>query len=184
MVYHYAARKSQQRSLKKVVTEKIQCNTEIVGLLGLTESTCTGFASELRHEVLKRGSTLYKYNYSNSKRARRHFWLSDNLQSLIWGKSRDDYSGEVDLRDVIGIVYGTLTTTFKDAKREAAKRNDVMPDKPWNCFSLLQAERTVDLSCIGDAQTEFWFMGLQRCIFQCRTDMTVFSTMNARRSCV
>ena len=135
-------------------------------------------------EVLKRGSTLFKYNYSNSKRARRHFWLSNDLQSLIWGKSRDDYSGEVDLRDVIGIVYGPLTTTFKDAKREAAKRNDVMPDKPWNCFSLLQAERTVDLSCIGDAQTEFWFMGLQRCIFQCRTDMTVFSTMNARRSCV
>ena len=96
-------------------------------------------------------------------------------QSLIWGKSRDDYSGEVDLRDVIGIVYGTLTTTFKDAKREAARRNDVMPDKPWNCFSLLQAERTVDLACIGDAQTEFWFMGLQRCIFQCRTDMTVAS---------
>ena len=50
-----------------------------------------------------------------------------------------------------------------------------MPDKPWNCFSLLQAERTVDLACIGDAQTEFWFMGLQRCIFQCRTDMTVAS---------
>jgi hypothetical protein len=126
-------------------------------------------------EVLKRGSTLFKYNYSNSKRARRHFWLSNDLQSLIWGKSRDDYSGEVDLRDVIGIVYGPLTTTFKDAKREAAKRNDVMPDKPWNCFSLLQAERTVDLACIGDAQTEFWFMGLQRCIFEYRTDMTVAS---------
>ena len=44
---------------------------------------------------------------------------------MIWGKSRDDYSGEVDLRDVIGIVYGTLTTTFKDARKKALSQTGV-----------------------------------------------------------
>merc|ERR1719399_1594267 len=41
-------------------------------------------------ELLKQGAQLIKYNYSNYKRTRRLFWISDAGDELRWGKVKSD----------------------------------------------------------------------------------------------
>merc|ERR1711907_716676 len=67
-----------------------------------------------RHvERLQEGSSLYKYNYSNSKRMRRHFWVNDEGTEVRWAKAKctDDFQ-KVELAECIGMIYGPMTTTF------------------------------------------------------------------------
>ncbi|CAD7943719.1 unnamed protein product [Amoebophrya sp. A25] len=105
-------------------------------------------------ELLRNGAQLVKYNYSNYKRTRRLFWISDNGDELRWGKQKSltDYS-KVDLRDCIGIIYGPVTTTF-------VRCQETGKDAPYCCFSLLFMGRTLDLASYGD-MINIWFLGLQ-----------------------
>mmetsp|Transcript_2435 Transcript_2435/g.5447 ORF Transcript_2435/g.5447 Transcript_2435/m.5447 type:complete len:928 (+) Transcript_2435:38-2821(+) len=111
--------------------------------------------------LMRNGTAMFKYNYSNSKRMRRQFWISEAGSELCWGKAKTDEDAKdvskVDLRDCIGIIYGPMTTTFV---RCAARRED----PAWACFSLLFMGRTLDLACVGDTQVRAWFHGLQRLI--------------------
>eukprot|EP00971_Amphidinium_carterae_P025788 508851-Amphidinium_carterae.1 len=108
-------------------------------------------ASELKQaekhvQVLAQGTTAYKYNYSNSKRMRRMFWIESAGPELCWAKSKGDPKADdaqrVDLKDCIGLVYGPATTTFK--------RCLTLEDPSWCCFSLLFGDRTLDMSVPPD----------------------------------
>jgi kinesin family protein C2/C3 len=101
---------------------------------------------------LKDGCTAYKYNYSNSKRMRRHFWVDEANVELCWGKSRSDEPQTISLAEAVGIIYGPLTTTFM--------RITAPEDPAWCCFSLLFPDRTLDMAVPGD-HIEKWFLGLQ-----------------------
>lgn len=101
---------------------------------------------------LATGCTAYKYNYSNSKRMRRHFWIDEARVELCWGKSRSDEPQNIDLKDCVGIIYGPMTTTFQ--------RSNALEDPPWCCFSLLFPDRTMDLAVPGE-HIQKWFLGLQ-----------------------
>mmetsp|Transcript_66089 Transcript_66089/g.158077 ORF Transcript_66089/g.158077 Transcript_66089/m.158077 type:complete len:970 (+) Transcript_66089:62-2971(+) len=107
-------------------------------------------------QVLQQGTTAYKYNYSNSKRMRRTFWIEDAGPELCWAKSKSDPKADdvqrVDLKDCVGIVFGPATTTFK--------RCATLEDPAWCCFSLLFGDRTLDMSVPAD-YVDQWFLGLQ-----------------------
>jgi len=115
--------------------------------------------SRARWEFLQQGCTAYKYNYSNSKRMRRHFWIVEENVELCWGKSRNDEPQTMALTDCVGIIYGPLTTTFQQAKRCNA-----LEDAPWCCFSLLFKDRTLDLA-VSPEHIGKWFLGLQDLLF-------------------
>eukprot|EP00927_Polykrikos_kofoidii_P072467 TRINITY_DN68582_c0_g1_i1.p1 TRINITY_DN68582_c0_g1~~TRINITY_DN68582_c0_g1_i1.p1 ORF type:complete len:1006 (-),score=223.59 TRINITY_DN68582_c0_g1_i1:51-3068(-) len=109
-------------------------------------------------QFLSQGCTAYKYNYSNSKRMRRHFWIDEARAELCWGKSRSEEPQTMDLKDSVGIIYGAMTTTFQ--------RCVVLEDSPWCCFSLLFPDRTLDLAVPNDELAERWFFGLQHLLLQ------------------
>jgi len=106
-------------------------------------------------ERLQTGAPLYKYNYSNSKRTRRQFWITKDGTELCWAKKRDDdeYS-RIYISECIGIIYGPMTTTFV--------RCQSIDDPAHCCFSLLFMGRTLDLATPGgDDWVAAWFLGLQ-----------------------
>ncbi|KAF4677944.1 hypothetical protein FOL47_008048 [Perkinsus chesapeaki] len=91
---------------------------------------------------------LAKYNYSNSQRTRRLFWVSKDLTRLCWRGHRSghailhpaaDYQN-VSLSEVVAIVHGPKSTTFRKC--------EVLSDPPWYCFSLLLKDRTLDLAVL------------------------------------
>lgn len=104
-------------------------------------------------QILTEGGTAYKYNYSNSKRMRRHFWVDLQKVELCWSKAKSE--GEepqmMSLRDSVGLIYGPMTTTFQ--------RCESLEDLPWTCFSILFSDRTLDMAV--PSQMESWFLGLQ-----------------------
>lgn len=108
-------------------------------------------------EHIYSGSTMHKYNYSNSKRSRRFFWVQKD--ELCWGRAKTDSEVQnVNLKECLGIVYGPMTTTFQ--------RCDHREDPDWACFSLLFTGRTLDLAVAGDLQIHAWLLGLQHLISQ------------------
>eukprot|EP00929_Paragymnodinium_shiwhaense_P076223 TRINITY_DN3914_c0_g1_i1.p1 TRINITY_DN3914_c0_g1~~TRINITY_DN3914_c0_g1_i1.p1 ORF type:complete len:955 (+),score=220.17 TRINITY_DN3914_c0_g1_i1:155-3019(+) len=106
--------------------------------------------------LLENGCTMHKYNYSNSKRSRRYFWVSDEGKELCWGRSKGVDTQKVYLKECIGIIYGPMTTTFQ--------RCTQLDDPSWTCFSLLFMGRTLDLAVAGDLQVHAWFLGMQHLI--------------------
>ncbi|OLP75068.1 hypothetical protein AK812_SmicGene45204, partial [Symbiodinium microadriaticum] len=80
-------------------------------------------------KFLSEGSTVYKYNYSNSKRMRRHFWIDAEKVELCWARSRTEEPQTMSLRDSKGLILGPMTTTFR--------RCENLEDPPWSCFSIL-----------------------------------------------
>lgn len=112
----------------------------------------------LHAQFLAQGSTAYKYNYSNSKRMRRHFWVEEARAELCWGKTRTDEAPQsMDLKDCMGIIYGRKTSTFQHCT--------TIEDPPWCCFSLVFEQRTLDLAVSGDVVAQ-WFLGLQHVLQQ------------------
>jgi len=108
-------------------------------------------------EHIYNGSTMHKYNYSNSKRSRRFFWVQKD--ELCWGRAKSDAEVQnVNLKECLGIVYGPMTTTFQ--------RCESREDPDWACFSLLFTGRTLDLAVAGDLQIHAWLLGLQHLISQ------------------
>ncbi|CAK9093161.1 unnamed protein product, partial [Durusdinium trenchii] len=108
-------------------------------------------------EQINSGSTMHKYNYSNSKRSRRFFWVQKD--ELRWGRAKTDTDSQnVNLKECLGIVYGPMTTTFQ--------RCDHREDPDWACFSLLFTGRTLDLAVAGDLQIHAWLLGLQHLVSQ------------------
>ncbi|CAJ1388113.1 unnamed protein product, partial [Effrenium voratum] len=53
------------------------------------------------------------YNYSNSKRMRRHFWVDLQKVELCWAKAKGEEPQSMSLRDSVGIIFGPMTTTFQ-----------------------------------------------------------------------
>jgi hypothetical protein len=104
-------------------------------------------------KMLEDGSVLHKYNYSNSKRSRRYFWVADSGKELCWGRAKGEDTQKVSLKECIGIIYGPMTTTFQ--------RCPTVDDPSWTCFSLLFMGRTLDLAVAGDLQVHAWFLGMQ-----------------------
>ena len=116
------------------------------------------------------GDWLFKYAYSDSKCIRRFFWLSRDMKELRWGNTfHDKRYLSVQLSEMIGITFGSDTTTF--AKLRA------LPDhpEPWLCFSLIFVGRTLDLSTPSDNAHQ-WFEAIQfasRCVGgSCITSLT------------
>jgi len=107
-------------------------------------------------QFLETGCTIHKYNYSNSKRSRRYFWVATNGRELCWGRTKGEDTQKVNLRECIGIIYGPMTTTFQ--------RCSHIEDPSWTCFSLLFMDRTLDLAVAGDLQVHAWFLGMQHLI--------------------
>eukprot|EP00927_Polykrikos_kofoidii_P054273 TRINITY_DN48710_c0_g1_i1.p1 TRINITY_DN48710_c0_g1~~TRINITY_DN48710_c0_g1_i1.p1 ORF type:complete len:984 (-),score=196.70 TRINITY_DN48710_c0_g1_i1:68-3019(-) len=120
-------------------------------------------------ELLENGCMMHKYNYSNSKRSRRYFWVerpptsvsrtshvADAGRELCWGRAKGEDTQKVNLRECIGIIYGPMTTTFQ--------RTAMVEDPSWTCFSLLFMGRTLDLAVAGDLQVHAWFLGMQHLI--------------------
>ncbi|CAE8585349.1 unnamed protein product, partial [Polarella glacialis] len=108
-------------------------------------------------EFLGQGSTAYKYNYSNSKRMRRHFWIDEEKVELLWAKSRTEEAQSMSLKDCVGIIFGPMTTTFQ--------RCTTLEDPPWCCFSLLFPDRTLDLA-VGPTSITAWYLGLQHLLME------------------
>jgi len=107
-------------------------------------------------QLLENGCTMHKYNYSNSKRSRRYFWIADGGREFCWGRSKGEDTQKVNLRECIGIIYGPMTTTFQRCR--------TLDDASWSCFSLLFMGRTLDLAVAGDLQIHAWFLGMQHLI--------------------
>eukprot|EP00747_Dinoflagellata_sp_TGD_P068335 gnl/TRDRNA2_/TRDRNA2_155668_c1_seq1.p1 gnl/TRDRNA2_/TRDRNA2_155668_c1~~gnl/TRDRNA2_/TRDRNA2_155668_c1_seq1.p1 ORF type:complete len:258 (+),score=31.43 gnl/TRDRNA2_/TRDRNA2_155668_c1_seq1:67-774(+) len=113
--------------------------------------------SERFMQLLDSGCTMHKYNYSNSKRSRRYFWVADDGRELCWGRAKGEDTQKVNLRECIGIIYGPMTTTFQ-------RTGVSLEDPGWSCFSLLFMGRTLDLAVAGDLQVQAWFLGMQNLI--------------------
>jgi len=110
-------------------------------------------------ELLEGGCSMSKYNYSNSKRSRRYFWVADSGKELCWSRAKgsSEEAQKVSLSECVGITYGPITTTFQ-------RLQDQLQDPTWSCFSLLFMGRTLDLAVCGDVQVQAWFAGLQNLI--------------------
>lgn len=122
------------------------------------QAVIKGEAAKMKRlkEFLEQGCTMHKYNYSNSKRSRRYFWVGDDGRELCWGRAKGEDTQKVNLRECIGIICGPMTTTFQ--------RCTNIEDPSWSCFSLLFMGRTLDLAVAGDLQVHAWFLGMQHLI--------------------
>uniref|UniRef100_A0A7S1K0Q8 Kinesin motor domain-containing protein n=1 Tax=Vitrella brassicaformis TaxID=1169539 RepID=A0A7S1K0Q8_9ALVE len=112
--------------------------------------------TELLAEGLANGSYLHKYNYGNYKRKQVYVWLADEGRKLRWANKKGGSFSEVGFEEVLGVVYGPVTSTFL--------RSSYLEDPSFMCFSLILADRTVDLACIHEHELRIWVLGLQRAI--------------------
>mmetsp|Transcript_50604 Transcript_50604/g.134710 ORF Transcript_50604/g.134710 Transcript_50604/m.134710 type:complete len:962 (-) Transcript_50604:324-3209(-) len=119
--------------------------------------------SQSSMQFLVQGGTAYKYNYSNSKRMRRFFWVDDESSELRWAKSKTggEDPQKIDLKEALGIIYGPMTQTFQ--------RCASLDDPHWCCFSIVFPDRSMDMAVPAD-NCNAWFLGLQRLVFERNTN--------------
>ncbi|XP_072956636.1 PH, RCC1 and FYVE domains-containing protein 1-like isoform X1 [Typha angustifolia] len=104
--------------------------------------------------ALKKGSQLIKYSRKGKPKLR-PFRLSSDETTLIWYSHKKEKS--IKLASVLKIIPGQRTAVFKRYLR---------PEKDYLSFSLIyrNGERSLDLICKDQAETEVWFAGLQAVI--------------------
>ena len=104
------------------------------------------------------GDWLYRIGFSDCSKVMRFFWVSNDLEELRWGESREDARFlRVRLDEVIGMTFGPETTAFA---RLVSTYGDSLS---WTCFSLIFVGRTLDL-CSTKDDADKWFMALQQVI--------------------
>ena len=125
--------------------EQFQADEQIVGTSRILYSN-TAIQSEETSTIYSKTMSINKFNYKNSYarsseitvefyRTRQHSNRTgereDKLKSISYVKRNGN---KVAITNIIGIVYGTQTTTF----------NNVKDCNPWLCVSLIKLDRTYD----------------------------------------
>jgi hypothetical protein len=113
------------------------------------------YEGQSQSSTLTRGAWADKFGYSDGRVLRRFFWYEALTHTLHWGtKTRDQLSLRVCLDDVVGVLFGPMTTSFRRASL------DGMNYLPWRCVSLMFVGRTLDL-CFEEDVAISWFLELQ-----------------------
>lgn len=115
--------------------------------------------SRLSREIVKKGDTLAKYNYtSNGKLWKFIKVFSDNY--LRWAKKESYLKNTKNchsytLSEIRGILPGKITTTFTKSSNASLE--------PWLCMSIFLRNRPLDLY-IPEDRVDFWYIGLSEII--------------------
>eukprot|EP00698_Gefionella_okellyi_P015516 TRINITY_DN4380_c4_g1_i1.p1 TRINITY_DN4380_c4_g1~~TRINITY_DN4380_c4_g1_i1.p1 ORF type:complete len:1417 (-),score=353.21 TRINITY_DN4380_c4_g1_i1:213-4394(-) len=102
-------------------------------------------------DMCKRSVQLTKLNFRNHKWSQRRFRLSADRKALQWGSL---YTSSLPLDNVLFVVIGPRTKNFRAAMQVAPILCQ------WRCFSLVCADRTVDLMAPDDLSAQCWALGL------------------------
>lgn len=101
---------------------------------------------------------VIKYNYKNSQQRSTklvvEFNVNSNIKSIQNLYYYNKYGHKKHIQNVIGLIYGTHTTTY----------NNVKECIPWLCCSLLLQTRTYDLQ-FSKYYELIWFMYYMEYIF-------------------
>mmetsp|Transcript_265 Transcript_265/g.505 ORF Transcript_265/g.505 Transcript_265/m.505 type:complete len:661 (+) Transcript_265:263-2245(+) len=130
-----------------------------------------------RMNALRSGTVLVKHNFGKAGRSLRFIALSSDGMSLCWGdpnKRKINPRSSVPLAQVKEIVYGPYSEVFR--------KQALIMDLPWHCFSLVLGTRTLDLCATSDSQVSTWLLGLSTAIANARSSsslMDTFSRMGA-----
>jgi hypothetical protein len=113
------------------------------------------YRGQSQSSTLTRGAWADKVGYSDGRVLRRFFWYEALTHTLHWGtKTRDQNSLRVCLDDVVGVLFGPMTTSFRRASLDGTNY------LPWRCVSLMFVGRTLDL-CFEEGVGISWFLELQ-----------------------
>eukprot|EP00762_Andalucia_godoyi_P001304 ANDGO_04782.mRNA.1 hypothetical protein len=114
-------------------------------------------AARMGIESMCEGGQMVKFVSSGGKPHERFFQLASPDHDVIsWGakKGKKNATSNVNLADVLWVVYGPRTRVFKE---QAARIVD-----PAACFSIVLKDRSIDLQAWTREQAEFWYLGLQQ----------------------
>ena len=101
------------------------------------------------------GEWMYKYSFRDSSPVKRYVQVDPEHGYLLWGSSpTDDNKLSVNLKEAVGVIFGSQTTTF------ARLRGGPAAPPPYLCISILFVGRTLDLSTIEDT-ADRWFESIQ-----------------------
>jgi hypothetical protein len=106
-----------------------------------------------RHNLdyMKQGSIVMKYNYSGgSNPSARVLQLDPTGCILNWRKKNQSHPSSIPVSSIQWIVYGSHTDNFR-------KR---MPEKRWNCLSIVTIARTIDFEFMQEEDIKMWVVGL------------------------
>ena len=104
------------------------------------------------------GEWMYKYSFRDSSPVKRYVQVDTEHGYLLWGSSpTDDKKLSVNLKEAVGVIFGSQTTTF------ARLRGGPAAPPPYLCISILFVGRTLDLSTIEDT-ADRWFESIQSVI--------------------
>lgn len=104
---------------------------------------------------LRKGDRMIKYD-TKGKSTHRHFRITKDGTELKWSKFNGvPKISKIELATVVQIVIGPRTQIFRTAQY------DWKTQKPWNCFSLVTRERSLDIECLSRDQYVTWILGLQ-----------------------
>jgi hypothetical protein len=108
-------------------------------------------------DAMLRGAYFTKLNYADGKPNRRFVFLGSDGEALFWGKKPGlkEYS-TLRLDAIANVLLGPESSTF----RAKALRGAVL-DRPWLCFSVVEAGRTLDLVAEDEAAATAFLLGLQ-----------------------
>ena len=114
---------------------------------------------ELAHDLREGGYlTKFAYNSASGKPQRRYFAVSTDGRELRWGDGRGRglrLRGRLVLADVDSVLVGRKTPTARSGSSAA---NDALT------FSLVTAERSVDLRADNAADFDAWVRGLRHLV--------------------
>jgi flagellar biosynthesis/type III secretory pathway chaperone len=139
---------------------QIQSNAHLLGRLTPRHFFgASSLLSRLSREIVKKGDTLSKYNYtSNGKLMKFTKIFGDKF--LRWAK-KESYLSNVKnchsylLSEIKGVLPGKITSTFRKSPNESLE--------PWLCMSIFLKNRPLDLYLSEDT-VDFWYIGLSELV--------------------
>ena len=109
-----------------------------------------------RVEVVRRGSTLTKYNKADGKSKLRWVYIGRSPQGdkIHWGDQKTrKCESEMKLGDATALIHGAKSQAF--FKQKGSKT-----DQDWQCFSIVFKERTLDFAATNVEQVFDWYLAL------------------------
>lgn len=115
--------------------------------------------SRVAREIVKKGETHKKYNYTSSGTLKKFLKVFNN-NSIRWAKKEAYLSNlrnchSYFFTEIKGVVLGKVTKTF--LKKSSSKL------EPWLCISLILKNRPLDLY-IPEDKIDLWYIGLSEFI--------------------
>nr|BAJ96665.1 predicted protein [Hordeum vulgare subsp. vulgare] len=107
--------------------------------------------SAYQQQMLTGGEVFLKYGRSGAPK-QRAIWCSKGLDKIFWGEPKhlgkdSKASGFLKTSELMQIVIGTETPVFRKQKKVG---------EPYNCFSLVALDRSLDLEIINHDDRDIW----------------------------